>query len=574
MEKALPLHSGRQQHRLKSWPYLAVCLGLAFIWAISRCCSISSIRLQQEPDDSLCPILDKVNLTSFVSKPETLQNILHTRKFRVESARRMLEAVRIPTQGFDDMIDPSEALTLDELFQMEPRWKPFGKFLRYLEETFPLVHRHLHVEKVNHLGLIYTWNGTDSSKKPLMLTAHYDVVPISPETLGEWPFPPFMGYFDRHKLYGRGALDCKNLLVGLMETVELLLSQNFKPQRTLILAFGYDEELAGKGASAIGKHLLQALGPGSVYQLIDEGSEGVIEIEGRKFIAPATAEKGHLDSFIEIHTPGGHLSVPPKHTAIGLLARLISAIEDQTFHGIITNANPVLSQLQCVAEHLTSLDPALRNTILKAHLDKRANARLLAYLDQDIKLRFLVSTSQAVDMVLGGVKANNLPEHAQVLINHRIALEESVETTRNKVVSQMYDFAQKFDLGLVVDDAMVLEATAHGHLVYTSKAPFEPAPVTPVGDLVWNTYGGALRYFYEDMLGSNDTHIVTPYLDTGNTDTRNYWDLTPNIYRYVPGHTGGLDSHIHSVGENIEISGHTQLVAFYYAYIQMVDQLE
>ncbi|KAF7999535.1 hypothetical protein HF325_006211 [Metschnikowia pulcherrima] len=81
-----------------------------------------------------------------------------------------------------------------------------------------------------------------------MLTAHYDVVPVQPETLNQWTFPPFDGAYDGRYVYGRGVSDCKDLLVGLLETVELLLSEDrFAPQRTIVLAFGYDEEAAGRG---------------------------------------------------------------------------------------------------------------------------------------------------------------------------------------------------------------------------------------------------------------------------------------------------------------------------------------
>ena len=58
-----------------------------------------------------------------------------------------------------------------------------------------------------------------------MLTAHQDVVPVPHETIDQWTFPPFEGGFDGKYLYGRGVSDCKNLLIALMGTIELLLEE-------------------------------------------------------------------------------------------------------------------------------------------------------------------------------------------------------------------------------------------------------------------------------------------------------------------------------------------------------------
>ncbi|GEQ66865.1 hypothetical protein JCM33374_g528 [Metschnikowia sp. JCM 33374] len=546
----------------------------SFIFLSKSVPSHSCLETSDNPD-SLCPIVDKLDPTTYIYNSITLEKILHDEKFKNESLRNLQNAIRIPTQIYDGMTDPKYANSKDNSHKFENRWKPFETFHDYLKEAFPLAHEHLNLEKINKLGLVYTWEGSDSRKKPIMLTAHYDVVPVQPETVSEWTYPPFDGTYDGKYLYGRGVSDCKDLLVGLMETIELLLSEGqFIPQRTIILSFGYDEEAAGIGAEEISKHLLERYGPSSFYQIIDEGTSGYVEVEGDKYILPAISEKGHLNSVLEIYTPGGHSSVPPKHTSIGLLSKVISIIEDKGFDSIITNVNPVLSHLQCVAEHSKTIDPKLKKTILKAHLDKKANQKLLEFLSNDLSTKYTVTTSQAVDMIYGGVKSNALPEHASVLINHRIAVEESVYSTRNKVLCQVQTFASEYGLGLLCDGEVILETGENGYFNYTTNEPLEPAPLTPVGDEIWNVFGGSLRYLYEDLLSpeSNDTYIFAPYIGTGNTDTKSYWGLTRNIFRYSPG-TAGMDSNIHSVDEKLLFESHLQIIAFYYYYLQVVDQL-
>ncbi|OBA22245.1 carboxypeptidase S [Metschnikowia bicuspidata var. bicuspidata NRRL YB-4993] len=526
--------------------------------------------------DSLCPIVKKFNPTAYIYSNNTLKSILNDENFRHNTLNRLQKAVQVPTQIYDGMVLPDYTSLSNISAQLEEEWVPFEDFQIYLENAFPLVHEHLKLEKINRLGLVYTWEGSNTSKKPIMLMAHYDVVPVQPETIDQWTFPPFEGAYDGQYVYGRGVLDCKNLLVGIMETIELLLAEgHFFPQRTIILSFGYDEEAAGTGAEKISKHLLTRYGPASFFQIIDEGNSGYVEVEGNKYILPAISEKGHLNSILELYTPGGHSSIPPEHTSIGLLSKVISLIEDKEFESILSNANPVLNEMQCVAENSQSIGPTLRKTILKAHLNKNANKDLLEYLSRDSSTKFLVRTSQAVDVVHGGIKSNALPEHVSVLINHRIALEDSVASTRQKIISQVQNFAVDFGLGLICDGETVLNKTENGFFSYTTDEPLEPAPLTPVGDGVWEVFGGSLRYLYEDLLSptSNETYIFAPYIGTGNTDTKSYWNLTKNIFRYVPG-TSMLGSNVHSVDEKLEFDSHLQIIAFYYYYLQVVDQLD
>lgn len=523
--------------------------------------------------DSLCPLVDKLDPTRYLSDNITLDRIMHDYNFRNESAKKLAHSIKVATEVFDDMINPNSAETNEDLYKLEPRWKKFEEFHGYLRDTFPEVHQKLNVETVNKFGLIYTWKGS-SDKKPILLTAHMDVVPVDKETIHEWTHPPFDGFYDGEFLYGRGAADCKNLLIGLLETIELLLSDDgFHPERTIILGFGFDEEYAGTGAYAISKHLEARYGADSMYAVIDEGTDGYETIEGRKFILPATGEKGHMNSVIDLFTPGGHSSIPPKHTLIGILAKLISEIEDEEFNGILTNANPVLNELQCIAEHSTTIDKTLKKNILKAHLDMNANKEVLNYLSKDPSTKFLVTSSKAVDVVQGGTKSNALPEHASVLINQRVAVEETIEANSRKILDHIKNIANRFDLGIIYNGDEIVQPTTNGYFNYSLENLFPPAPITPINNKIWNTFGGALRYLFEELVypDINETFIVSPSISTGNTDTRSYWNLTRNIYRYVPG-IGSADN-IHSVDEKLTFDSHLHVIAFYYYYLQVIDKL-
>lgn len=582
----LPLHSkGKSSSRKKVY---SLFIGINFILILCTLFSYGSDKskpiktsidvfrtFMQEPHEpnSLCPIVPKIDPSDVLHNPDTINYILSDKSFHTSVRKKLLNAVKIPTEIFDGMENPQSVKSLKELYELDPRWKPFEKFHDYLEKTYPLVHKHLQLKKINKFGLVYTWKGSDTSKKPIMLTAHQDVVPVPHETIDQWTFPPFEGGFDGKYLYGRGVSDCKNLLIALMGTIELLLEEDkFKPQRTIILAFGYDEEAAGKGAEEISDYLVNKYGPDSILQIIDEGDEGYQEIEGVKLVLPATGEKGHLNSVIDLFTPGGHLSVPPKHTSIGIMSQLITEIEDKEFSPILTNNNPVLGQLYCLAEHSKILNKSIKGDILKAQIDQNANQRVVEYLSKDAETKYLITTSQAVDIIEGGVKSNALPEHVSVVVNSRIAVEENVNTVVSKLKADILTIADKFNLGLIIDNQEIIEPTEHGYFNYSLIESLEPAPVSPINGESWNIFGGSLRYLYEDLIfpDSNDIFIVAPFLSTGNTDTKSYWDLTRNIYRYQPS-IATKNSNIHSIDEKLDFEGHFHIIAFYYYYLQLVD---
>ena len=582
----LPLHSkGASSSRKKVY---SLFIGINFILILCTLFSYGSDKskpiktpidvfrtFMQEPHEpnSLCPIVPKIDPSDVLHNPDTINYILSDKSFHTSVRKKLLNAVKIPTEIFDGMENPQSVKSLKELYELDPRWKPFEKFHDYLEKTYPLVHKHLQLKKINKFGLVYTWKGKDTSKKPIMLTAHQDVVPVPHETIDQWTFPPFEGGFDGKYLYGRGVSDCKNLLIALMGTIELLLEEDkFKPQRTIILAFGYDEEAAGKGAEEISDYLVNKYGPDSILQIIDEGDEGYQEIEGVKLVLPATGEKGHLNSVIDLFTPGGHLSVPPRHTSIGIMSQLITKIEDKEFSPILTNNNPVLGQLYCLAEHSKILNKSIKGDILKAQIDQNANQRVVEYLSKDAETKYLITTSQAVDIIEGGVKSNALPEHVSVVVNSRIAVEENVNTVVSKLKADILTIADKFNLGLIIDNQEIIEPTEHGYFNYSLIESLEPAPVSPINGESWNIFGGSLRYLYEDLIfpDSNDTFIVAPFLSTGNTDTKSYWDLTRNIYRYQPS-IATKNSNIHSIDEKLDFEGHFHIIAFYYYYLQLVD---
>src|SRR5262245_26481948 len=126
----------------------------------------------------------------------------------------------------------------------------FARFHAFLAGAFPLAHQRLTKEPIANHSLLYEWKGTDNRLKPILLMAHMDVVPVDKATESSWRHPPFSGPIADGYIWGRGTMDDKAGLLGILEAVETLLSEDYRPRRTIFLAFGHDEELGGDNGAA------------------------------------------------------------------------------------------------------------------------------------------------------------------------------------------------------------------------------------------------------------------------------------------------------------------------------------
>lgn len=202
--------------------------------------------------------------------------------------------------------------------------------------------------------------------------------------------------------------------MGILDALEFLLSQNFEPKRTILAGFGFDEEISGpQGASHISAFLLERYGKNSLEFIIDEGGSEVKNLYGATFALPGTAEKGYFDVKITVSGKGGHSSVPPEHTTIGQLAQVLELVEKNPWEPVLTPASPFWGTLQCFAAHSTNMSESLRKDILRAgsedkDIAKKATKRVIKEIRRDVKQRYLMGTSQAIDIINGGVKGNLL----------------------------------------------------------------------------------------------------------------------------------------------------------------------
>jgi len=430
--------------------------------------------------------------------------------------RRLAGALRIPTVVY------AEEARID--------WSAFDAFHDYLAMQFPSAHAALTLEKINRHGLLYTWPGRDSHLPPILLLAHQDVVPALPETLSEWRHPPFSGAVVDGYVWGRGALDDKSSLMAILESVELLLDQGFQPRRTVYLAFGQDEEVGGvRGATQLAETLYRR-GVRPLF-VLDEGgivAEGMIPGVENPVALVGVAEKGIVDLTLVAEGEGGHSSMPPRHTATGLVSRAIAKLEDRPFPAdtrYIADLMRHLSHELPLPQRVVFANRWLFNPVIKKKL---SGSR---------QLNAMIRTTTAATVIQGSVKSNVLPDEARAVVNFRILPGETAETVRARVER-------------TIGDPRVQ--------VRMDKAS-DPSPVSQTDTPSF----AAVREAAHQALGQPDM-VVSPYLTVGATDARHYTDLSDQVYRFLPIVVGGEElKGMHGVNERISIENYLNMIRFY-----------
>src|SRR5213594_3972802 len=311
--------------------------------------------------------------------------------------------------------------------------REFDGLHRYLRDSFPRLHAALALEKVNGHGLLYRWAGSDSSLAPILLLAHQDVVPVEPGTEGRWTEPPFAGRIAAGFVWGRGALDDKGSLVGILEAVGRLVAAGAKPRRTVYLAFGYGEEVGGRRGAARIAELLAARNVHPEF-VLDEGgalATGLVTGISAPVALIGIAEKGYVTVELTAQAEGGHSSMPPPQTAVGILATGLTRLEGQqmprAIRGPTADMFDYLGPEMSFGARLVMANRWLFGGVLAGRFGATPQGNAM------------LRTTTAPTVLQAGVKENVLPSSARALVNFRILPGDSVGSVLEHVRRAVHD---------------------------------------------------------------------------------------------------------------------------------------
>jgi carboxypeptidase PM20D1 len=401
----------------------------------------------------------------------------------------------------------------------------FTRLGEHLERSFPLVHAELELERFGHSRL-YRWSGTEPDTVAAILLAHQDVVPV--DDPARWTHPPFAGVVDDEFIWGRGAIDDKSRVLAILEAVESALAAGIRPEHTLYLAFGHDEEVFGdRGAVQMAQRLRDA----GVHAdlLLDEGgviTEGLVDGVDQPVASIMLGEKGYATIRLSVSEVGGHSSMPGRQTAVGRIARAVGRVQD---HPMPLRLTPLVADMLARLRHVM---PASRRRLLGlAGLATPLITRVMAATPQT---EALVRTTTAPTVIRGGVKANVLPQQAEALVNFRILPGDSV--------TSVLEHCRK----------AVRDAGVRVELVGTTSEPTDPAAPGAGFDLIARLAEAVVPGI-----------AVTTGLVPGATDARHYNDLATARCNFAPIVMTQADlATIHGTDERISLVNYARLIEF------------
>ena len=408
-------------------------------------------------------------------------------------------------------------------------------FHQWLERRFPRVHGRLVREIVGGRSLLFTWRGANPALAPVALLSHQDVVPADEDPESGWTHPPFAGVVADGFVWGRGTIDDKVGVVGILEACERLLAEGFIPAHTLILAFGHDEEANGADGAGRIAELLTKRGVKLDFVLDEAGfvTEGAVPGVARPVAVIGTAEKGA--AYVELsarNTGPAHSSSPARDNPVALLAHALVSIDENPWPTrLVPPARAFLASI--APETQGPMRVALANLWLFEPLVRRQLAASAAS-------NAMVRTTAVGTRLEGGIKDSAIPDVARGVVSVRILSGDTVASSLER-------------LRTVIDDERVEIKVLRAR---------EPSPTSPSDSAAFALVKQTIGEIFPDA-------AVAPVLTTGGTDARFYTGLTPNVFRFTPvrGPVSEL-GRAHGSDERIPVRAYADAVRFYLRLIQ------
>jgi carboxypeptidase PM20D1 len=462
---------------------------------------------------ALVSIVVIVLIKTISNKPVSNQKEVVLAALPQNAIEHMSAAIQLPTET------PNDDYQFDTL--------TFMKYRKFLETTYPLIHKNLPRTIIDSFNYIYEWKGTDTSILPMVLMAHYDVVPVEASAIKLWHAKPYGGEVKENYIWGRGVLDDKSSMISILEAAEAQLAKGFKPKQTILLCFGADEESSGKGATAMVNYFK------SMHKrfdlVVDEGGE--ISTEDNKSIkAPIASigvgEKGYVTLVLTAQKAGGHSSIPASKTAIDMLSNAIAKVSQ----------NPMPTQLTTPIEaYLKSISAYNENFWEKMALSNLwlFKSSVVNKMTHQPNSNALIRTTLVPTVFNSGVRDNVIPTFATAYINSRILPGQSTK--------DVFDYVQK-----TIDDTNI-------KITYYKNYMTEPSPTTDVNSKYYKRVEQAVRAVVKDV-------VVAPMLMVGATDSRNYREVSDGVVNFSP----LTDAKgYHGIDERLQITDFQKCINFY-----------
>lgn len=358
------------------------------------------------------------------------------------------------------------------------------------------------ISSENRGNLIARLTAGNKREKPLLLLSHLDVVPAEEE---KWEIPPFSGILKDGFIWGRGAVDCKGLVVKELFTLILLKRKNIKLKRDVIFAATADEERGGgQGIGYLIKNHFEKI---FAEYALNEGGGFSISFSKRNYCFLQNAEKGVCWIKIKVKGTPGHASTPHPDNPIIHLSDVIKKITDykpplkfsetskKMFEEIISSQN----FLNKIIFSFLKFPPVLEYFINPKTAPKRFQETGLP------KMLFaMFHNTLTPTIVKGGYKTNIIPSEADVEVDCRILPGE----TRENFLKNLKSLLKK-----LTPEIEVME--------------YYPATFSSLDTELY-------RIIKEVISSYDNSSVILPFMQTGATDSRFLREKGITAYGFEP----------------------------------------
>ena len=407
----------------------------------------------------------------------------------------------------------------------------FEKLIALLPTLYPHAFEACTLTRLPDRALLFRWKGREAGD-PTVLMAHYDVVPVDE---AGWEKPPFDAILEDGVLWGRGTLDTKVTINGVLFAADHLIAEGFIPAHDVYFAFSGGEEINGAGAvNIVDWFEREGITPSLV---LDEGG-AVVENVFPGVTAPCgmigIAEKGMMDVEYAAVSSGGHASAPKPRAPIDRLARAVSRVLAKPFKAHLTA--PVLAMFDTLGRHSNFVF-----RLIFANMWLFSGVIDLICKSSGGELNALVRTTVAFTQMQGSTASNVIPPRAAVVSNIRLNPADTVESA--------LDYLRR-----VADDDTVEITALHGT---------NPSRISRIDVEGYDRVASAVASTWRGC-------ITTPYLMMQCSDSRHYGRISDRVYRFsAMDLTAAERATIHGHNERIRVETVAKAVEFYIHLMRM-----
>jgi acetylornithine deacetylase/succinyl-diaminopimelate desuccinylase-like protein len=300
----------------------------------------------------------------------------------------------------------------------------------------------------NRCSVVARIEGKDKSRPGLVVNGHLDVVPAN---AADWSVDPFSGAIKDGCIWGRGAVDMKNMDAMILAVIRLWARHNYQPERSIVIVFFGDEEAGGIYGSRWMAENHPEVFAGCSETISEVGGFSLTLLSGKRVYAIEASQKGIEWMKITAEGVAGHGSMVNNANAVTRLTEAIAKIGNYTWPQRITKTSDLF--FQKISE--LSGKPYDRNNLQPLIDEVGPMGKMIG--------ATLCNTTNPT-MLEAGYKANVIPQSASAVVDGRTLPgfeKELLDTVKSlvgehvKVESLVSDIPLEVEFGGPLVDAMI-----------------------------------------------------------------------------------------------------------------------